>query len=183
MLGEMSEKESQKYTFHGARRAHVTFAKNFGEASDGDVALGTKHAKGGTVPHYNDASRAQLSKPAEFQGQLRDKMKAVMDFKASLPSSNLEGSLMNTPPRPPGEVPRSKDAVSPTEVARVSGFLSSRNINDDVLRQVESIKPGASEEIMKIAAQLSLGKTVQQPRFEIMGKSNFDNLVAHAPLS
>ena len=84
LLGGMSESESKKYTFHGAKRAHVTFAKNFGEASDGDVVLGTKHAHGRTVAHYNDASRAQLSKPALFQGELRDNMKAVIDFKSSI---------------------------------------------------------------------------------------------------
>ena len=83
MLGGMSKKDCKKYTFHGARRAHVTFAKNFGGVSDGDVALGTKHAQGGKVAHYNDASRAQLSKPAQFQGEIRDKMKAVINFKAS----------------------------------------------------------------------------------------------------
>ena len=95
MLGGMSEREAKTYSFHGARRAHVTFAKNFGEASDGDVVLGTKHAHGGTVSHYNDASRAQLSKPALFQGELRDKIRAVMDFKASHSYSKLESSRLS----------------------------------------------------------------------------------------
>ena len=98
MLGGMSKKDCKKYTFHGARRAHVTFAKNFGGVSDGDVALGTKHAQGGKVAHYNDASRAQLSKPAQFQGEIRDKMKAVINFKASSVQSKLEGSHPTTPP-------------------------------------------------------------------------------------
>ena len=60
ILGGMTEEESKKYSFHGAKRAHVTFAKLLGEASDGDVVLGTKHAHGGTVSHYNDASRAVI---------------------------------------------------------------------------------------------------------------------------
>ena len=49
ILGGMTELESHKFSLHGAKRAHVTFAKNFGAASDGDVVLGTKHAHGGTV--------------------------------------------------------------------------------------------------------------------------------------
>ena len=130
-LGGMSEEESKKYTFHGAKRAHVTFAKNFGEASDGDVVLGTKHAHGGTVSHYNDASRAQLSKPALFQGELRDKMKAVIEFKSSIPQPKIQPS---TPPRVPGEVIRPIDTVSPTEVNQVSRFLDSKKINSTVTR-------------------------------------------------
>ena len=142
ILGGMDEEESKRYTFHGAKRAHVTFAKNFGGASDSDVVLGTKHARGGTVPHYNDASRSQLSKPGVFQGQLRDQMRAIIDFKAS--NSNPVLEECKTPPPSTGEVLRSNDTVSPTEVERVQQFLQSRNINQTVLREVESLKPGAA---------------------------------------
>ena len=169
ILGGMSMKESEKYTFHGARRAHVTFAKNFGGASDGDVVLGSKHANPGKVPHYNDASRAQLAQPALFQGELRDKIKAVLKYKKSLSPSTLESSHTSTPPRPPGELIRSRDTVSPTEVHRVTEFLNSKKINSQVLREVEASKPGASDEIMRIAAQLALGKQPQKPRFGILG--------------
>ena len=148
-LGGMSEHDAKKYCFHGAKRAHVTFAKNYGLASDGDVVLGTKHAHGGTVAHYNDASRSQLSKPSQFQGHLRDKMKAVIDFKASISESKQDSS---TPPRVPGEIIRAKDAVSPTEVNRVSGFLHSKNITSPVLREIEATKPGATQQVLKIAA-------------------------------
>ena len=117
ILGGMDEEESKRYTFHGAKRAHVPFAKNFGGASDGDVVLGTKHARGGAVPHYNDASRSQLSKPGVFQGQLRDQMRAIIDFKAS--NSNPVLEECKTPPPSTGEVLRSNDTVSPTEVERV----------------------------------------------------------------
>ena len=142
-LGGMSEHDAKKYSFHGAKRAHVTFAKNYGLASDGDVVLGTKHAHGGTVAHYNDASRSQLSKPSQFQGHLRDKMKAVIDFKASI-SECKQGS--STPPRAPGEIIRPKDAVSPTEVNRVSRFLHSKNITSPALPEIGAAKPGATQQ-------------------------------------
>ena len=48
-------------------------------------------------------------------------------------------------------------------------FLQSRNINQNVLREVESLKPGAADQVMKLAAHISLGKPVQRPRFGIMG--------------
>ena len=170
VLGGMTEIESMKFSFHGARRAHVTFAKNFGGASDGEVVLGTKHAHGGTVPHYNDASRAQLSQPALFQGELRDKMKAVLQFKSSFAESKVQSGNPSTPPRPPGEVQRSLDTVSPTEVNRLTDFLNSKNINRTALREIESLKPGAADEVLRLAAEMSLGNQVQQPRFGIMGK-------------
>ena len=96
-------------------------------------------------------------------------MKAVMDFKAST-SSKLIQNNPSTPPRPSGEVLRSNEAVSPTEVNRVTDFLKSKNINRSKLRQIESLKPGGADAIMKIATQLALGQNVQQPRFGIMGK-------------
>ena len=37
MLGGMSNREAKTYSFHGARRADVTFAENFGEAADGEA--------------------------------------------------------------------------------------------------------------------------------------------------
>ena len=168
-LGGMSEQESMKYSFHGAKRAHVTFAKNYGGTRDGDVVLGTKHAHGGTVTHYNDASRAQLSKPALFQGELRDRMKAVIDVKASIEQSVLKSSNTNTPPRVPGEVLRANDTCSPTETDRVQQYLDSCDINQNVLREADSILPGASDRILNIAAQIALGKIVRKPRFGLMG--------------
>ena len=128
-LGGMSDKDAMKYSFHGAKRAHVTFAKNFGDAKDGDVALGTKHAHAGTLSHYNDASRAQLSKPGLFQGELRDQIKAVMAFKAQSSKNSSIMSNPSTPPRVPGEVKRSKDAVSPTEVHRLKNFLDAKGLD------------------------------------------------------
>ena len=169
ILGGMSIGESKKYSFHGARRAHVTFAKNYGQASDGTVALGTKHAQAGNVPHYNDASRAQLSKPALFQGELRDKMRAVIAMKEIPEEKRFEVVSPSTPEKIPGEVIVPNATVSPTEVHLVDSFLSSRGIGTTELREAESIKPGVSKTIMDLAAQLALGKKVRKPRFGLLG--------------
>ena len=168
-LGGMKKDECKKYSFHGAKRAHVTFAKNYGGASDGDVVLGTKHAHGGTVKHYNDASRAQLSRPALFQGELRDKMRAIIGFKENQKICGDQGQHPTTPPKQPGEVNRSREAISPTEVQRLQQFLDSKGIGANDLREVESVKPGASKQVLNMATQLSLGKNIQRPRFGIMG--------------
>ena len=168
-LGGMNKDESKKYSFHGAKRAHVTFAKNYGGASDGDVVLGTKHAHGGTVKHYNDASRAQLSRPAIFQGELRDRMRAVIAFKENQKKSGDQREIPTTPPKVPGEVNRSREAISPTEVQRLQQFLDSKGIGTNELREVEAIKPGASAQVLEMATQLSLGNNIKRPRFGIMG--------------
>ena len=94
-------------------------------------------------------------------------MRAIIDFKAS--NSNPVLEECKTPPPFTGEVLPSNDTVSPTEVERVQQFLQSRNINQTVLRAVESLKPGAADQVMKLAAHISLGKPVQRPRFGIMG--------------
>ena len=146
-----------------------TFAKNYGNAADGTVALGTKHAKSGNVPHYNDASRSQLSKPALFQAELRDKMRAVVELKEYIPEEKLQSIAPKTPPKVPGEISQAKNAVSPTEVHRLNDYLMSKGITNNDLREAENIKPGASASILNLAAQLALGKQVRKPRFGKMG--------------
>ena len=168
-LGGMSVQDTKKYTFHGTKRAHVTFTKNFGNAVDGSVALGTKHAKSGNVPRYNDASRSQLSKPALFQAEVRDKMRAVVELKEYIPEEKLESIAPNTPTKVPGEVSQVKNAVSPTEVHCLNDFLMSKGITNHDLREAGNIKSGASALILNLAAQLALGKQVRKPRFGKMG--------------
>ena len=143
----------------------MTFAKNYGDASDGTVALGTKHVQSGNVPNYNDASRAQLSKPALFQGELRDKMRAVLAMKEAATSNDKLEDAPSTPSKVPGEVVYTGVNVSPTEVHRLQSYLSSKGIGSNDLREAEIIMPGASNKILQMAAELALGKIVKQPRF------------------
>ena len=57
---------------------NITFQKNFGGASNKDVAIGSKHAGGGIISEYTDATRCQLAKAAKRQCDIRDKMIAVL---------------------------------------------------------------------------------------------------------
>ena len=86
-----------------------------------------------------------------------------------IPESKSDVPLTSTPPTVPGEILRSKAHVSPTEVHRVQSLLKSRRIGTTELREAENIMPGASDTILKIAAQLALGNNVRQPRFGVMG--------------
>ena len=128
ILGGMSIEESRKYSFHGVRRAHVTFAKNYGQASDGTVALGTKHAQAGNVPHYNDASRAQLTISAQFQGELRDKMRAVIAMKAIPEEKRSQVLQPVTTMKIPGEVLLSSVRVSQQRFIFLTIFYLQREL-------------------------------------------------------
>ena len=57
ILGEEDPETVKKYTYHGGKRGNITFHKNFGGTSDKDVALGSKHAVGGIISEYTDATR------------------------------------------------------------------------------------------------------------------------------
>ena len=114
IVGGENPEEAKKYTFHGGKRANISFQKSFGAATDKEVALGSKHAvKGkGMISEYTDANKCQLAEASKRQIDVRGKMGAIIEAK-----KRVEGGKRTTKKRSvPGEVKQNQNYVSPSDV-------------------------------------------------------------------
>ena len=150
VLGGEDPVKAKKFTYHGTKRAGITFQKAFGGVSDRNVALGSKHAVGGIVSEYTDANKCQLAEPAKRQSDLRDKMEAVLNAKVG---------EKRTPPkrRVPGEISQPKNNVSPSEVRNMDSILNANGLDMTKLREVDRYHPGFMQCVLKLAASSVVG--------------------------
>ena len=74
------------------------------------------------TPHYNNASRAQLSKPFLFQGRLRDRMQAVICSRTELSNLEKKEALPSPPAIISEEVVRISISVPLSDVHKMQDF-------------------------------------------------------------
>ena len=154
ILGGLSLESAKKYSYHGGKRAGVTFQKSFGNTSDSAVAVGTKHRSKGIIAEYTDATKAQLSEPGKRLCDLREKMRFIKEAKEEMGERTPPRALM------PGEVGSNKGEVSPSEVRKFDSILAANGMPISGLQEVGEENESLKDSILKFAAS----KVVGQPK-------------------